>query len=101
MPPPPPWMSLIEGSTVTVGPQILGFGSAKEAVDSASQNPDTIDAVIRFDAQKQGVIRGYTLRVNHTEVPSTRARLNLLDVKPSGRYKNYWLFANLQLHLDR
>ena len=83
------------------GPQFLSFQSEKEAVEAASQNPDTVDAVIAFDTGQDGTIKGYTLRVNHTEVPSTRARLNLLDVKPSGRYKDYWLFANMQLHLDR
>ena len=44
---------------------------------------------------------GYTIRVNHTQVPTTRSRLNVLDLQPDREYRKYWLFANIQHHLDR
>ena len=80
--------------------QIVGLSTVEEAVERASLEADTVDAVIVLD-ESSGEGMGYTLRVNHTELPSTRGRLNNLDVRPDDQYMKYWLFANLQLHLDR
>ena len=43
----------------------------------------------------------YTIRVNHTTVPSTRRLLNPFALLPDTSYKAYWWFANVQLALDR
>jgi hypothetical protein len=84
------------------GVQIVGYSTAEEAVDRAKREADTVDAVISLENLETGPGGvGYTLRVNHTQVPTTRARLNVLDVRPDEQYKKYWLFSNLQLHLDR
>lgn len=85
-----------------VGAQIVGYSTAEEAVDRAETQADTVDAVIILDGLGSGG-RGveYTLRVNHTEVPTTKSKLNVLDLQPDQQYKKYWLFANIQHHLDR
>ncbi|KAL4853959.1 ATP-binding cassette sub-family A member 3 [Chlorella vulgaris] len=41
-------------------------------------------------------VYGYTLRMNHSEVPPTRMRLNQFDLLPGNQYKQYWFFSNLQ-----
>lgn len=85
-----------------IGQQIVGYKTAEEALKRAEDQADTVDAVIIFDTP--GVVgqeRGYTLRVNHTAVPSTKTLLNRLDLLPDTKYRNYWLFANIQHHLDR
>ena len=43
----------------------------------------------------------YTIRMNHTYLPSNRQLLNTFDILPDAAYKQYWLFVNLQLSLDR
>lgn len=80
----------------------MGYSTAEEAVHRAESEADTVDAVIVLDDLGLGSGGlGYTLRVNHTEVPTTRSRLNALDLQPGQQYKKYWLFANIQHHLDR
>ena len=44
---------------------------------------------------------GYRIRGNHTLQPDTRGLFNVFDVQPDQSYRGYWLFANLQLNLDR
>lgn len=84
------------------GVQIVGYSTADEAVERATREADTVDAVVGLEDLEGGPGGvGYTLRVNHTQVPTTRSRLNVLDVQPDVQYKKYWLFSNLQLHLDR
>ena len=43
----------------------------------------------------------YSIRGNHTLLPDTRMLFNVFDVQPDQSYRDYWLFANLQLSLDR
>ena len=43
----------------------------------------------------------YTIRMNHTYLPSNRQLLNTFDILPDTAYKAYWFFVNLQLSLDR
>ena len=76
----------------------------EEALDRVSREADTVDAVIGLKnlGSSQGFSgTGYVLRVNHTEVPSTKGRLNQLDVLPDNKYMKYWMFGNIQFHLDR
>ena len=80
----------------------MGYRTAEEANDRAHSQADTVDAVVILDSLGVGEGGlGYTLRVNHTEVPTTRSRLNILDLQPDRQYKKYWLFSNIQHHLDR
>ena len=43
----------------------------------------------------------YSIRGNHTHLPSTRLAYNEFDLLPDPQYRMYWLFANLQQTLDR
>ena len=43
----------------------------------------------------------YSIRGNHTDLPSTRLAYNEFDLLPDPQYRMYWLFANLQQTLDR
>ena len=52
-------------------------------------------------AAGQGGAWSYTIRGNHTYLPDTRQLFNVFDVQPDPSYRSYWLFANLQLNLDR
>lgn len=71
--------------------QMAGFASGDEAQAAAAAAPGTVDAVLDFSAWQQGqgqrAVDGgpsgssphaytYTLRMNHSEVPPTRIRLN-------------------------
>ena len=49
----------------------------------------------------RGSAWGYTIRGNHTYLPDSRQLFNVFDVQPDPGYRSYWLFANLQLNLDR
>lgn len=86
-----------------VGTQIIGFETVEEALDRASSRADTVDAVLALEGLENPGFTdvGYTVRVNHTTLPSTRGKLDTLSVQPDPQYKEYWLFANLQFHLDR
>ena len=80
----------------------MGYETIAEAEQRAREEADTVDAIIAFEHLGiGGGSLGYTLRVNHTEVPTTRGRLSILDLQPDTQYKKYWMFANLQHHLDR
>ena len=72
----------------------------EEAVEWASEHPLSVDAILTFGntgtEQPQ-----YTIRGNHTDLPSTRLLYNEFDLLPDPQYKLYWLFANLQQSLDR
>ena len=52
-------------------------------------------------AAGEGSAWGYTIRGNHTYLPDSRQLFNVFDVQPDPGYRSYWLFANLQLNLDR
>ena len=72
----------------------------EEAVDWASERPLSVDAIITFDNMGTDQPQ-YTIRGNHTDLPSTRLLYNEFDLLPDPQYKLYWLFANLQQSLDR
>ena len=52
-------------------------------------------------AAGEGSAWSYTIRGNHTYLPDSRQLFNVFDVQPDPSYRSYWLFANLQLSLDR
>ena len=81
--------------------QLVGFRTAEAAIQAALDHPETIDAVIHFDEGSEPLEGRYTIRVNHTAVPPTQASSVSAAVGPDQAYKGYWLFANLQSHLDR
>lgn len=43
----------------------------------------------------------YVIRMNHTDVPPTRMRLNQFDLLPGNQYKQYWFFSNLQALVEQ
>ena len=43
----------------------------------------------------------YTIRGNHTDLPTTKLLYNEFDLLPDPQYKLYWLFTNIQQTLDR
>lgn len=75
----------------------------EDALAAAAAAPNTVDAVVAFDAADGAAPPGaaYTLRANHTGLPSTRVVYNAFDILPDSQYRDYWFFANLQLALDR
>ena len=76
---------------------LQGFASEDDAVDHASQNPRTVDAVLTFDDPELSSIDfAYTIRMNHTHMPSSRQLLNVFDILPDEQYRRYWFFTNLQ-----
>jgi hypothetical protein len=73
-----------------------------EALQHAASQPETVDAIVTFSAAAGGASgSAYTLRANHTEVPTTRMTFNEFDLLPDPQYRQYWLFANIQQALDR
>ncbi len=61
-----------------------------------------MDAVVVFeDAESAAPGARYTIRANHTGLPSTHTVYNAFDILPDTQYRDYWFFANLQLALDR
>ena len=71
-----------------------------EALERASSQPESVDAIITFGST-EGDSMEYTIRGNHTNLPSTRLAYNEFDLLPDPQYRLYWLFANLQQTLDR
>ena len=71
---------------------------------SGPQSPDA-SAPAGSAKDKSGAAAGdawsYAIRGNHTFLPDTRQLFNVFDVQPDPSYRDYWLFANLQLNLDR
>ncbi len=74
----------------------------EDALAAAAAAPNTVDAVVAFE-DVDGAAPGarYTIRANHTGLPSTRVIYNAFDILPDSQYRDYWFFANLQLALDR
>ena len=70
------------------------------AVEWASEHPLSVDAILTFDNTGTDQPH-YTIRGNHTDLPSTRLLYNEFDLLPDPQYKLYWLFVNLQQSLDR
>ena len=77
------------------------YGGQEEALDRAAAEPETLDAIITFDTGANDGDVSYTIRGNHTELPSTRLTYNEFDLLPDPQYRMYWLFANIQQALDR
>jgi len=84
-----------------IGRQLVGFQSEEEAVAHAMRNPQTVDGVVVVRSGAGTSEVSYDIRLNHTLVPDTRARLNKYEIQPGYEYRKYWFFANLQQHLDR
>ena len=83
---------------------LKGFASEADAVDHASRNPHTVDAALIFDDTdfSSGLPDyAYTIRMNHTHMPSSRQLLNVFDVLPDTQYRRYWFFSNLQQLTDQ
>ena len=73
-----------------------------DALVAAAGAPNTVDAVVVFeDGGAAAPGARYTIRANHTGLPSTRVVYNAFDILPDSQYRDYWFFANLQLALDR
>lgn len=76
---------------------LQGFASEASAVAYASEHPREVDAALVFDdADFSGPDFAYTIRMNHTHMPSSRQLLNVFDILPDTQYKRYWFFTNLQ-----
>ncbi|KAK9842270.1 hypothetical protein WJX81_003820 [Elliptochloris bilobata] len=85
-----------------LGRQIVGHPSEAEALAAAAAEPETVDAVVVFgDGGAAAPGARYTIRANHTGLPSTRVVYNAFDILPDSQYRDYWFFANLQLALDQ
>lgn len=81
---------------------LLGFASEHDAVAYATQHPRRVDAAVIFDtASFDSSSFAYTVRMNHTHMPSSRMILNPFDILPDDHYKRYWFFANLQQLIDQ
>lgn len=81
---------------------MLALCLQREALQRTAAEPETVDATIRFDAGTDGADGlSYTVRGNHTDLPSTRLTYNEFDLLPDPQYRLYWLFANIQQTLDR
>lgn len=81
---------------------LLGFASDHDAVAYATQHPRRVDAAVIFDsASFETQNYAYTLRMNHTHMPSSRIILNPFDILPDDHYKRYWFFSNLQQLIDQ
>ena len=83
---------------------LRGFASEAEAVEYASQHPRAVDAALVFDDTDFSSASpdfAYTIRMNHTHMPSSRQLLNVFDVLPDPQYRRYWFFSNLQQLTDQ
>ena len=83
---------------------LKGFASEADAVQYASHNPRTVDAALSFDDTDFSSALpnyAYTIRMNHTHMPSSRQLLNVFDVLPDTQYRRYWFFSNLQQLTDQ
>ncbi len=81
---------------------LQGFASEADAVDYASDHPRAVDAVLTFeDADLSATDFAYTIRMNHTHMPSSRQLLNVFDILPDAQYRRYWFFTNLQQLVDQ
>eukprot|EP00884_Botryococcus_braunii_P008389 jgi/Botrbrau1/17551/Bobra.0739s0002.1 len=69
-------------------------------MDYVRRNADHLDGLIVVDEVGPSSVR-YTVRVNHSQVVSTRQLSNPWDLLPDSSYKGQWFFTNLQLLLDR
>lgn len=66
----------------------------------ASERPLSVDAVLLFEGVDTDTPQ-YTIRGNHTDLPTTKLVYNEFDLLPDPQYKLYWLFTNIQQTLDR
>lgn len=67
----------------------------------AAVEAETVDALVTFNTGESSSDVSYTIRGNHTDLPSTRLAYNEFDLLPDPQYRLYWLFANIQQALDR
>ena len=72
----------------------------EEAIEVASEHPLSVDAVLLFQDMDTDTPK-YTIRGNHTDLPTTKLLYNEFDLLPDPQYKLYWLFTNIQQTLDR
>ena len=83
---------------------LKGFASEADAVEYASRNPRAVDAALIFDDTDFTSAEPdytYTIRMNHTHMPSSRQLLNVFDILPDPQYRRYWFFSNLQQLTDQ
>ena len=81
---------------------LQGFASEHDAVAYATQHPRRVDAAVIFDTASFNTSSyAYTIRMNHTHMPSSRMILNPFDILPDDHYKRYWFFANVQQLIDQ
>lgn len=83
---------------------LKGFASEADTVDYASRHPHAVDAAVIFDdTDFTSASRdyAYTIRMNHTHMPSSRQLLNVFDILPDPQYRRYWFFSNLQQLTDQ
>ena len=59
------------------------------------RQPGTADAVLVFDRLEPANV-SYSIRMNHTSVPSGRLLLDYFSPAPDPEYQMYWFFANVQ-----
>ncbi|BDA45751.1 probable ATP-binding cassette sub-family A member 3 [Coccomyxa sp. Obi] len=82
-------------------PNVVGFATEEEALQRAAAEAETVDAIVTFNTGASSSDVSYTIRGNHTDLPSTRLTYNEFDLLPDPQYRLYWLFANIQQALDR
>ena len=59
------------------------------------REPCTADAVLIFDRLEPANV-SFSIRMNHTSVPSGRLLLDYFSPAPDPEYQMYWFFANVQ-----
>ncbi len=60
---------------------LIVAASEEAALQLAAAQPDSVDALVVFDPSGADVLR-YSLRLNHTDVPSPSNLIDLFDVSP-------------------
>ena len=83
---------------------LTGFATEADVVDYASMHPHASDAALIFDDTDFSSASpdfAYTIRMNHTHMPSSRQLLNVFDILPDTQYRRYWFFSNLQQLTDQ
>jgi hypothetical protein len=85
--------------------QVAWAPSATEVDSTLRAHPAVFTAAVVFHDERA---LSYTLRMNHSSLPSTRHLFSDVDVgtlrlsqEPDTDWKRYYLFANLQLAIDR
>jgi hypothetical protein len=64
---------------VALGAHLVVAADEEAAVQLASSQPETVDAVVAFRSED---LLSYALRMNHSDAPSPASRFDFFDVSP-------------------